>query len=137
MAEDMGVSEKRMRDMVHALDTPDFSLDAYAAASGQPDLADRILDGGSAPDQQLTDEENGEHYRQAVALALTVLDDRERLIARKRLMDEEPMTLADLGREIGVSRERARQLELRAKRKLAAALEQSGITAQSFLASVS
>jgi RNA polymerase sigma-32 factor len=136
MAEEMGVSEKRMRDMIHALDTPDFSLDAYAAASGQADLADRIVDQNFGPDDQLVREQNGEEYRKAVAQALSVLDDRERLIASKRLMDDDPMTLADLGREIGVSRERARQLELRAKRKLAAALEQSGITEQSFLASI-
>lgn len=137
MAEEMNVSEKRMRDMIHALDTPDFSLDAYAEASGQPDLRDRIEDLSGGPDHELSQEQNEHTYRYAVAQALTVLDDRERLIASRRLMNDDPMTLADLGREIGVSRERARQLELRAKKKLAAALAESGITADSFLASIS
>ncbi len=137
MAQDVGVSENRMRDMIHALDTPDFSLDAYAEASGQPDLADRIVDTRKVPDEALASDENEVTYRQAVARALAVLDDRERLIASQRLMNDDPMTLADLGREIGVSRERARQLELRAKRKLARALAESGITERSFFESVS
>ncbi|MBW2260620.1 MAG: sigma-70 family RNA polymerase sigma factor [Deltaproteobacteria bacterium] len=137
MAADIGVSEKRMRDMINALDTPDFSLDAYAEASGQSDLRDRIEDEAAGPDAELEAEENGRAFYKAVSHALTALDDRERLIARKRLMDDDPMTLADLGREIGVSRERARQLELRAKRKLAAVLADSGITAHTFHAAVS
>jgi RNA polymerase sigma-32 factor len=137
MAADIGVSEKRMRDMINALDTPDFSLDAYAEASGQSDLRDRIEDEGAGPDAELEAEENEQIFGKAVSHALTALDDRERLIARKRLMNDEPMTLADLGREIGVSRERARQLELRAKRKLAAVLADSGITKHSFHAAVS
>jgi RNA polymerase sigma-32 factor len=137
MAEDIGISEKRMRDMLNALDTPDFSLDAYAEASGQADLRDRIVDEHANPEEHLIGEQNGHVFSQAVAHALTALDDRERLIASRRLMNDEPMTLADLGREIGVSRERARQLELRAKRKLAAVLEESGITHQSFRSALS
>ncbi len=137
MAADIGVSEKRMRDMINALDTPDFSLDAYAEASGQSDLRDRIEDEADGPDAELESAQNEKAFGQAVSHALTTLDDRERLIARKRLMDDDPMTLADLGREIGVSRERARQLELRAKRKLAAVLADSGITKHTFHAAVS
>ncbi len=137
MAADVGVSEKRMRDMINALDTPDFSLDAYAEASGQSDLRDRIEDEAAGPDGELEAAENEKAFGKAVSHALTTLDDRERLIARKRLMDDDPMTLADLGREIGVSRERARQLELRAKRKLAAVLADSGITKHTFHAAVS
>lgn len=137
MAADMGISVRRMRDMINALDTPDFSLDAYAEASGQSDLRDRIEDTAARPDEDLAGRQNSQLYSKAVAHALTALDDRERLIASKRLMNDEPVTLADLGREIGVSRERARQLELRAKRKLAAELAKSGITPHTFHAAVS
>lgn len=137
MAADIGISEKRMRDMLNALDTPDFSLDAYAEASGQSDLRDRIVDESAGPDAVLEGKQGEEMFGKAVSHALTALDDRERLIASKRLMNDDPMTLADLGREIGVSRERARQLELRAKRKLAAELAKSGITRHTFHAAVS
>ena len=58
-----------------------------------------------------------------LAGALSVLDDRERLIVEKRILSDESASLASLGRELGVSRERARQLEARAKRKLAEELK--------------
>jgi RNA polymerase sigma-32 factor len=55
-----------------------------------------------------------------VKSALSELDDRERYIVEKRLMAdrEDELSLAEIGRQLGVSRERARQLEVRAKRKL-------------------
>jgi RNA polymerase sigma-32 factor len=46
------------------------------------------------------------------------LDDRERFIVEQRLMADEETSLAEIGRQLGVSRERARQLEARAKAKL-------------------
>jgi len=54
--------------------------------------------------------------------ALGLLEDRERLIIEKRLLVEDRETLADIGAELGLSRERVRQLELRARQKLRAAL---------------
>jgi DNA-directed RNA polymerase sigma subunit (sigma70/sigma32) len=56
----------------------------------------------------------------AVRDAVEQLDERERFIVEKRLMadPEDELSLAELGRRLGVSRERARQLEVRAKRKL-------------------
>jgi RNA polymerase sigma-32 factor len=54
---------------------------------------------------------------------LRALDQRERYIVENRIMSEEELSLAELGRQLGVSRERARQLEARAKRKLRRQLE--------------
>ncbi|MCB9598021.1 MAG: sigma-70 family RNA polymerase sigma factor [Sandaracinaceae bacterium] len=54
--------------------------------------------------------------------ALERLETRERLIIEKRLLDEDRETLADIGEQLGLSRERVRQLELRARQKLRAAL---------------
>ena len=59
-------------------------------------------------------------------LSLQRLDDRGRYILEKRLLNEEPMSLAQIGKEFGVSRERARQLELRVKKKLQKALAHLG-----------
>jgi RNA polymerase sigma-32 factor len=53
-----------------------------------------------------------------VGLALARLDKRERYIIEQRVMSERPMTLKELGEHFGFSRERARQLEIRAKEKL-------------------
>jgi RNA polymerase sigma-32 factor len=57
-----------------------------------------------------------------VAEALALLDDRERTIVEQRFMADDPASLQDLGTLLGFSRERARQLEIRARRKLRAAL---------------
>jgi RNA polymerase sigma-32 factor len=61
-----------------------------------------------------------------VAEAMTTLDARERYIAERRLMADpaEELSLAEISRKMGVSRERARQLETRTKRKLRARLEE-------------
>src|SRR5690606_10911001 len=76
------------------------------------------------------------HQRQAkltrvVKHALAGLDARERRIVRERLMASEgdSLSLAELGRRMGISRERARQLEQRARRKLALSLEQADLAA--------
>ena len=53
-----------------------------------------------------------------IGAALSRLDRRERFIIEQRVMAERPMTLKDLGDHFGFSRERARQLEIRAKEKL-------------------
>ncbi len=53
-----------------------------------------------------------------VGAALARLDRRERFIIEQRVMSEQPMTLKELGEHFGFSRERARQLEIRAKEKL-------------------
>ena len=60
--------------------------------------------------------------KQAICQALCSLDDRERFIAERRFMADDPATLAELSRSFGVSRERARQLAERAKTKLRARL---------------
>ena len=76
-----------------------------------------------APDDQersLFEHEVGGSMKTAVARAVSELDPRERYIAEHRLMADpaEELSLAEIGRSLGVSRERARQLEARTKRKL-------------------
>ena len=68
------------------------------------------------------------HLREAVRAALQGLDERERYIAEARLMaePEDALSLTDIGEHFGVSRERARQLEARAKQKLRARIKQLG-----------
>ena len=78
------------------------------------------------PDQEtlLSEGERDRELKQKMsARTLGALDQRERYIVEQRYMGEKEMSLAAIGRELGVSRERARQLEARAKQKLRQKLE--------------
>ena len=89
------------------------------------DLALERVDPRPADQEELLSEKRRALRLAAAAReALGALDARERFIAEQRCMadPEDALSLADIGRHFGVSRERARQLEERAKRKLRALL---------------
>jgi len=122
LAERLGISGKALRAMIERLDQRDFSLEAEIFAEGH------VTFGSTLPSTEPNQEERalaGEFHlnaEEAVREALAVLDPRERYIVEHRLLADRQaeISLADVGRLLGVSRERARQLEARAKRKLRA-----------------
>jgi RNA polymerase sigma-32 factor len=134
LSRDLEVSEARVRDMLRIMDSPDASLDAIAEARNPDDPEYPLPDGAPLPDDQVTDLRNHEAFSESISYALTMLDDRERDIVRKRLMCEPQITLAQLGREMGVSRERARQIKQRVKSKLAAIMDDTNPELRSMLA---
>ncbi|HEX2673996.1 MAG TPA: sigma factor-like helix-turn-helix DNA-binding protein, partial [Polyangiaceae bacterium] len=73
-----------------------------------------------------------QHLSGAISRAVSRLDERERYIVQERIMAhrEEQLSLADIGRRLRISRERARQIEARALRKLRVALTRSPTGAQ-------
>ena len=118
LAARLGVSLERVRGMVQRLDGRDVSLDAKVSVE-----SGKLLDRMPAPD----DQEQELFSRQfqglmggALADAVAQLDPRERYIVERRLMADasEELSLAEIARTLNVSRERARQLESRAKSKL-------------------
>ena len=80
------------------------------------------------PEEASSTEERDLRIKVAVHAALRGLDKREKYIIEHRMMDDEPESLASLGRKMGISRERTRQLELRARRKIMRSLEDAGVT---------
>lgn len=78
----------------------------------------------ASPELQTAEVEARRFRRDRVAKALLLLGDREREIVRRRFLTDESPTLDTLGKELGVSRERVRQLEARAKQKLREALRE-------------
>jgi RNA polymerase sigma-32 factor len=81
-----------------------------------------LPDEGPSPEQLAAARELQERTRSAVSVALSALTDRERRIVETRSLEEDGPTLALLGRELGLSRERVRQIEQRAHQKLRSAL---------------
>lgn len=130
LAQRFHTSEDEIRSMTQRVGNRDASLDAPAAGDG-PTLLDVLSDPASNPEMQTVTAQRNALVRSVVAGALASFDSRERLIVKKRLLaDDEEMSLADLGRRLGVSRERVRQLEERTKSKLRNAFE--AVTNRSF-----
>lgn len=105
------------------LQAGDRSLDA--TFDGQAPLIDSVCDGHASPEELTADAENAAQLHEAVAGALASLPERERHVLKRRYMNAEQSTLEELGRELGVSRERVRQLEERAKTRLRSVLQSS------------
>jgi len=114
-----GMPLARAKKLWPLLGSGDVSLDASYA--GRPTPMERLEDDFAPdPEVELERERTIASVRDRLDDALATLSDRERLIVQSRMIDEDPRTLEDIGNELGVSKERVRQLEARAKRKLQA-----------------
>lgn len=118
LAERFEVSEEKMAEMMRRLDARDVSLDQPLYTDSGVTLLDTLEGAESAQDEQMMETEVAGIRRERLASALDGLDQRERYIVEQRYMGEKEVSLAAIGRKLGVSRERARQLEARAKQKL-------------------
>lgn len=120
MAERFEMPVKKMEGLLRRLDGKDVSLDQKVFDDSGLSLVDTLESDLTPQDQAFERSDRRQRVRDRLEDALENLDQRERYIVENRLLrdDEDEMTLAALGRELGVSRERARQLEARAKQKL-------------------
>jgi RNA polymerase sigma-32 factor len=112
----------KVRAMERRLDARDQSLDALAFDDGHVSELDLLADETDDQESRCASSELDARVRERVRVAIASLDRREREILQRRLYSDEPETLATIGRELGVTRERARQLEVRVKHKLRVAL---------------
>lgn len=118
LAERFGVDTARIQSMLRQLEARDLSLDAKVADDSALSLVDTLVHDADNQEQALLAEDHLRRLRGEMREALATLDRRERFIVEHRILGDEEVSLAELGRRLGVSRERARQLEARAKRKL-------------------
>ncbi len=120
LAERVGVNQAELGAMLRRLETRDVSLD-LPPADGAPTLAERLPAPGDV-EVDLAERQSQALLKGPIHVAVSSLDERERYIVQHRLMadSEDELSLAQIGRNLGVSRERARQLEARVKRKLRA-----------------
>jgi RNA polymerase sigma-32 factor len=125
----LGVPEQDVVDMNRRLGG-DASLNAPLREEGEGEWQDWLVDESSSQEAVLADREESDVRHGALKRALSVLNDRERRIFEARRLADEPVTLEDLSTEFGVSRERVRQIEVRAFEKVQAAVKQGVALAQ-------
>jgi RNA polymerase sigma-32 factor len=123
IAKRLGVPEQDVIDMNRRL-SGDASLNAPIRAEGDSgEWQDWLVDESSSQESILAENEEFDNRRKALTDALSVLNDRERRIFEARRLADEPVTLEDLADEFGVSRERVRQIEVRAFEKVQKAVK--------------
>jgi RNA polymerase sigma-32 factor len=113
----LGVSEQEVVDMNRRLGG-DSSLNAPIRQEGEGEWQDWLVDESSSQEALLVQQEEADNRHVALRQALSVLNERERRIFEARRLSDEPMTLEQLSEEFGVSRERVRQIEVRAFEKV-------------------
>jgi RNA polymerase sigma-32 factor len=120
----LGVSEKAVVEMSARLNGREVQFDTTVAVD--PPSADDCLQGVCVPlrpDEEVENRELQTAIRKKLEELVVTLETRERLIFEERLLAEKPITLRELGQRFGISRERARQLEERLKKRLRPVLE--------------
>ena len=123
IATKLGVAEEEVVNMNRRLSGPDQSLNAPLRIDGEGEWQDWLTD--DTPDQEdvLGDSEEMRDRHALLTQAMETLNERERDIIRERRLKDEPATLEDLSKTYGISRERVRQIEVRAFEKLQKAMK--------------
>ena len=125
IAKRLGVPEEDVISMNRRLGG-DASLNAPVRADlDSGEWQDWLVDDAPDQEEELVEKDEMEHRRTYLEAALSTLNDRERRIFEARRLSDEPATLEDLSSEFGVSRERIRQIEVRAFEKVQKAVQQA------------
>jgi RNA polymerase sigma-32 factor len=123
IAKRLGVTEQDVVDMNRRLGG-DVSLNAPIRDDGDSgEWQDWLVDDVSDQETRLAEDEESDNRKKALGEALSVLNERERRIFEARRLADDPVTLEDLAAEFGVSRERVRQIEVRAFEKVQRAVK--------------
>ena len=127
----LGVPEEEVVNMNRRLAAPDSSLNAPVKAEGDMEWQDWLVDDTPNQETRLVESQELGQRKQMLAGALKQLTDRERHIIVERRLIDEPKTLEDLSSKYGISRERVRQIEVRAFDKLQKAMKNMVVEAAS------
>jgi len=122
IAETLAVTEDDVISMNRRLDGPDHSLNATLRAESDMEWQDWLVDDRATQDTLIAEDDELDHRRELLAGAMHVLNDREKHILHERRLKESPTTLEELSTQYGISRERVRQIEVRAFEKLQKAI---------------
>ncbi|PWC32733.1 RNA polymerase sigma factor RpoH [Azospirillum sp. TSO35-2] len=127
IATKLDVPEQDVVNMNRRLASPDHSLNAPLRADSEGEWQDWLVDETANQEITLADREELGKRRTLLTGAMSALNDRERDILTERRLREVPTTLEDLSQKYGISRERVRQIEVRAFEKLQKAIKTAAI----------
>ena len=123
IAKALDVPEQDVINMNRRLAAPDHSLNAPVRADSEGEWQDWLVDEGESQESVLAQHEEMSGRRALLGNALRTLNDRERHILIERRLKDNPTTLEELSQHYGISRERVRQIEVRAFEKLQKAMK--------------
>jgi len=127
IATTLDVPEADVISMNRRLGSPDHSLNAPLRQDGDGEWQDWLVDDSDNQEIRLAESEEFGKRKGLLNDAMTTLNDRERRILTARRLQDEPITLEDLSQEYGISRERVRQIEVRAFEKLQKSIKHAAI----------
>lgn len=122
IATKLGVNERDVENMTSRLSFADRSLNAPLSIDGEGEYQDILPDEGGSPEDLYMEEHDTEKRKEWIRQAMQVLNPREVIIIQKRRLSDDSMTLESLGEQLGISKERVRQIEHGALQKLKKAL---------------
>jgi RNA polymerase sigma-32 factor len=133
IAERLGLAPQKLHSLLERMDVHDVPWDATTDDTMSGAASAIIPSPEASAEERLMAAETGKRLSKAVSHVVSKLDARERYIVEQRLMasQDEALSLAEIGRRFGISRERARQLEFRALRKVKVGLDRLSIGADS------
>jgi RNA polymerase sigma-32 factor len=123
IAKTLQVPEQDVVSMNRRLASPDHSLNAPVRADSEGEWQDWLVDEQETQETELAEREDMSNRRELLGEALKGLNERERHILIERRLKDEPTTLEELSQQYGISRERVRQIEVRAFEKLQKAMK--------------
>jgi len=118
LAQRLNVKEDEVVEMEQRLASRDLSVDVPIGDDDEATLLHFLPDDKQGPEEQFADTQFRDLLRDKMAAFATNLKDKELVIYQERLLNEEPLTLREIGEKYGISRERVRQIEERLKKKL-------------------
>ena len=118
IAKGLNVSKKEVTDMNRRLAGPDHSLNAPLKEDGEGEWQDWLVDGSPTQEYIISNSQELDQRKDLLSKAINVLNPREKYIVVERRLKDETKTLDDLSNHFKISRERVRQIEVRAMEKL-------------------
>jgi RNA polymerase sigma-32 factor len=127
ISETLSVPEKDVISMNRRMAGADHSLNAPLRVDGEGEWQDWLVDQSDSQEIVVAENEELSKRRELLGAAMGSLNDREQRILTERRLSEDPMTLEALSKEYNISRERVRQIEVRAFEKLQKAVRNAAI----------